>query len=190
MRPYYKFCPYDQAPLIMTEVEPEIIRPKCPLPACRFVDWNGPTAAVSVLIPTERRFWKAAGLPTKGVPTNGFVVIERGGDPGKGLPALPGGFIGERTNPKQQVCIEAKEETGLDVRVETFLGACLPNPDANILLLLYVARPVGGELRAGSDAKNVFIFTPGKMSELCFSSHRNICQEWFSKRRRLTGKDL
>ncbi|MDD1779115.1 MAG: NUDIX hydrolase [Candidatus Helarchaeota archaeon] len=50
------------------------------------------------------------------------VLIKRKNPPFKGQPALPGGFIEPKESPEEAVVREAKEETGLDVKIEKWIG--------------------------------------------------------------------
>jgi ADP-ribose pyrophosphatase YjhB (NUDIX family) len=93
------------------------------------------------------------------------VLVRRGAPPSVGRWSIPGGLIelGERL--EDAVVREVEEECGLRVRV---LGLCgvldrvvradPPRADAqapvryHFVLVDYVAVPIGGELRAGSDA--------------------------------------
>ncbi|NJE05026.1 NUDIX hydrolase [Thermococcus sp. M36] len=90
---------------------------------------------------------------------NGIVLIKRGREPFKGHYALPGGFVeyGERV--EDAAVREAKEETGLDVRLLRLVGVYSDparDPRGHTVTAAFLA--VGtGELKAGDDAKDVHV---------------------------------
>lgn len=49
--------------------------------------------------------------------TNSILLIKRGGYPGKGLWALPGGFLDQNETTQECAYRELKEETGLDLSI-------------------------------------------------------------------------
>jgi len=86
-----------------------------------------------------------------------LLVVQRGGAVRRGLWAVPGGRqrFGERM--ADTAVREAKEETGLDVRLGdvVWVGDAIGEgdpPDHHFVLIDFAAEVVGGELRAGDDA--------------------------------------
>jgi 8-oxo-dGTP diphosphatase len=86
------------------------------------------------------------------------VLVRRGTEPLKGEWSLPGGVLelGERLH--QGVAREVREETGLQIEVLDVAGVfdrILPDPDGrpqfHYVLIDYVCRVEGGELRAAGD---------------------------------------
>ncbi len=186
----FKYCPYDASELIkgVFEGEEYQMRGKAD---CGYIHWENPIPAVAVLIPTTHTYWEAAGLSTNNIPNDGIIIVQRGVLPCEGGFCLPGGFIKRRSHPKQQGAAESLEETGLKVRIEKLAGVCLPNIESNVLLHLYIARPIGGVLQADSDAVSVQIVTKETLPEICFSSHfKTICDWYEGKYGTLTGVDL
>lgn len=51
-----------------------------------------------------------------------IVLVKRGQEPYKGMWCLPGGHLDQGEDTREAVKREAKEETGLDVEVEGFVG--------------------------------------------------------------------
>jgi len=92
-------------------------------------------------------------------PDDGDVVlIERGVEPFKGAWALPGGGVEIGETVEQAAVREAKEETGLDVRLEYLVGVYSDpsrDPRGHTVSIVYRARPIGGELHADTDAAKV-----------------------------------
>lgn len=185
----YLFCPYDRTTLITFEEEGEQYQ-ACM--RCRFVHYDNPIPVVAVLIPTTHKYWKCAGLPMDGIPDNGIVLIKRNNPPFKGSFCLPCGYMKRHSHPKQQAAAESQEETGIMVRIEKLISACNPMPGRiNQITHHYLARPIGGALKAGCDAKEVLVATPDAMPKICFQSHEDQIKYWYSgELGTLTGKDL
>lgn len=98
-----------------------------------------------------------------------IVLVKRAFDPFKGYWALPGGFLKFGKSVEETAIREAKEETGLDIKIEDLLGVYSDpkrDPRGHIISICFAAREVGGELRAGSDAAEVksFLKPPEKLA--------------------------
>ncbi|QDA31920.1 NUDIX hydrolase [Thermococcus indicus] len=89
----------------------------------------------------------------------GVVLIKRKHEPFKDRYALPGGFVeyGERV--EEAAVREAKEETGLDVRLIKLVGVYSdPNRDPRGHTVTTAFLAIGtGKLKAGDDAKEVHV---------------------------------
>ena len=85
------------------------------------------------------------------------VLIRRGIEPFKGCWALPGGFVTYGEEPTVAAVREVREETGLEVTIESLVAATLVRDDPRALLLVpaYLGRVTGGTLQAGDDAAEV-----------------------------------
>ena len=95
---------------------------------------------------------------------DGVVLIRRRHEPLAGHWSLPGGTLDLGETLQSAVAREALEETGLVVDVgplvEVFDRILLDDEGKvryHFVLVDYLCRPVGGELRAGSDATDVVI---------------------------------
>lgn len=83
------------------------------------------------------------------------LLVERAKPPGAGLWTVPGGRLEPRETLAQAVAREVREETGLIVEVGAL--ACVVErmgDDFHFVILDYLARTIGGELAAASDARN------------------------------------
>ena len=83
------------------------------------------------------------------------LLVQRGRPPGEGLWTVPGGRVERGETLAQAVSREVREETGLDVEVGAL--ACVVErmgDDFHYVILDYVARVIGGTLRAGDDARD------------------------------------
>jgi 8-oxo-dGTP diphosphatase len=96
---------------------------------------------------------------------NGIVIIERLNEP-RGF-ALPGGFIEIGEKVEDAARREAKEETGLDVKIKGFLGVYSEpkrDPRGHVVTLVFVGEADSTqELKAGDDAKRALVFEPDKI---------------------------
>ncbi len=112
-------------------------------------------------------------IPYKG----GIVLVRRKNEPFKGKYALPGGIVeyGERV--EDAAVREAEEETGLKCKVEKLVGVYSdPNrdPRGHFVSICFILVPVGGELKAGSDAEDVKVFKLEELPELAFDHEKMI----------------
>ncbi|ACJ16728.1 ADP-ribose pyrophosphatase [Thermococcus onnurineus NA1] len=98
----------------------------------------------------------------------GVVLIKRKHEPFKDHFALPGGFV-EYGEPVEDAAVrEAKEETGLDVRLLRLIGVYSdPNrdPRGHTVTVAFLALGTG-ELKAGDDAKDVMVVPIDEVNEI------------------------
>jgi len=107
----------------------------------------------------------------------GIVLVKRKNDPFKGKYALPGGIVEYGESVEDAVLREAEEETGLKCRIERLVGVYSdPNrdPRGHYVSVCFILVPVGGELKAGSDAEDVKVFKLSELPELAFDHEKMI----------------
>ena len=89
--------------------------------------------------------------------------------------ALPGGFVDMGEAVERAAVREALEETALAVTLKVLLGVYSDparDPRRHTASTVYIAH-ARGEPRAQDDAKNVGVFSPGRLPEaLCFDHAR------------------
>jgi len=111
--------------------------------------------------------------------SRGVVLIKRKNEPYKRRWALPGGFVhyGERV--EDAATREAKEETGLRVKLGKLVGVYSDptrDPRGHVVSVCFLAGRASGRLRASSDAQDVKIFKHIPWRELAFD-HARILKE-------------
>jgi 8-oxo-dGTP diphosphatase len=155
-----RFCPYCASPLAPAD-DHGTLRPTC-VP-CSFVAYQNPAPAAGVILAEDGR----------------LVLVRRRWEPKAGLWCLPSGFMEYHETPEETAIREAREETGLEVAIESLHGAYRggDDPRTRVVLLVYRARVVGGRLRAGDDARAVRRFALDELPELAFRSHRRALRD-------------
>ncbi len=102
---------------------------------------------------------------------NSVALIRRKNPPFQGRWALPGGFVDVGETVEHAVVREAKEETGLNVKIEKLHGVYSDpkrDPRGHTVGVIYVCRVVGGELKGLDDATEAKFFSLTKLPELAF----------------------
>ena len=118
-----------------------------------------PNLMVDVVIPSGR----------------GIVLIRRASDPFEGQWALPGGFVEIGETVEVAATRETAEETGLAVELARLVGVYSDperDPRGHNVSVAFLARVVGGDLVAATDAAEVAVLDPDSV-ELAFD-HRRI----------------
>lgn len=101
------------------------------------------------------------------------LLIRRGQPPLLGEWSLPGGVLECGETLREAVVREAREETGLTVETGEMLGVyerVIRGDEGRVqyhyVLIDFLCRPVGGDLKAGSDAVAVGWFTRDELPAL------------------------
>jgi ADP-ribose pyrophosphatase YjhB (NUDIX family) len=118
---------------------------------------------------------------------NGRVLLaRRAAAPFQGFWDVPGGFLEEGEDPLDGVCRELKEETGLEIEPERFLGIWMDryggDSTAEATLNLYwTARVVGGEAAPADDVSELRWFARDELpgaDELAFENVPLVLAAW------------
>jgi len=107
------------------------------------------------------------------------LLVRRAVNPRRGTWSFPAGFVECDEEPAEAAVRECREETGLEVEVTGILDVIGPEPDgAASIVVVYRARPVGGELQAGDDVDRVAFFAPDALPPLAFRATRVALDKW------------
>jgi 8-oxo-dGTP diphosphatase len=101
------------------------------------------------------------------------LVVRRATEPLKGEWSIPGGMLELGEKLREGIAREVREETGLEVDVGEVLDvfdSIFPDPEGrtqyHFVLIDYLCRPTGGELRASSDVSDAKWVTAEEASQL------------------------
>ncbi|MEW6202748.1 MAG: NUDIX hydrolase [bacterium] len=100
-----------------------------------------------------------------------LVLIQRRNPPFEGMWALPGGFVDVGETVEAAAVREAREETSLTVELVALVGVFSDpdrDPRGHTVSVVFLAKPIGGTLRAADDARAVQIFQPDSLPPLAF----------------------
>lgn len=162
----YRYCPYCAAPLAVQE-RYGAQRPACP--ACGFTQFHDPKVAAVAQVTCGGR----------------VLLVRRALNPGRGLWALPGGYVDAGELPEAALRRELREEVGLEVGglhlLATFPLAGHPRGAQGFVLayaapLDSIALPA---LAAQDDVQEARWFAPDELpAELAFDSTARLLAEW------------
>ncbi|HVL67365.1 MAG TPA: NUDIX hydrolase [Vicinamibacterales bacterium] len=151
----YRFCPACAGPLesrLLKKGDPE--RLVCT--RCGQVLYLDPKVAVGTIIRAD---------------DDRIVMVRRAIQPGYGLWVFPGGYVDRGEEVRRAAIREAREEAGLEVELENLVGI-YSYPNASLIVIVYAARAVGGELCADEECLEARLFAPDALpwQELAFQS--------------------
>lgn len=109
----------------------------------------------------------------------GIVLVKRGHPPYEGQWALPGGFVDWNETAEQAAIREAKEETGLEIRLTGLVGVYSHperDPGRQTVAICYRGEVVGGTLQGGDDAQEARVFHSMAARQLAFD-HGEMCAD-------------
>jgi len=160
---HYRFCPACGGALekrLLKASEPE--RLVCS--ACGFVFYLDPKVAVGTIIATG---------------DSELVLVRRAIEPGYGLWVFPGGFVDRGEDLASAAVREAREECGLDVRLDRLVNI-YSYTDAAVIIIVYAATMMGGELCNDDECLEAKLFRPDDLpwDELAFRSTREALRDY------------
>ena len=156
--PPYKFCP-----VCGSRLEPRVLKitePKrlvCTNAACGFVFYLDPKIAVGTIIRVGD--------------TGNIVLVKRAIEPGYGKWVFPGGYV-DRGEPLTTAAIrEAREECGLDVRLDGLVNIYSYAGRAPVIVV-YAGTAIAGTLALDEESLEAKEFDPDSIpwDELAFRS--------------------
>jgi 8-oxo-dGTP diphosphatase len=112
---------------------------------------------------------------------DGVVLVKRSFDPYKDHWALPGGIVEYGETVEVAAVREAKEETGLDIKIEKLAGVYSdPNrdPRGHFVSVCFLCVPVGGALTTSVETKEVKIFSKEEIKSIKLAfDHQKILKD-------------
>jgi len=163
----YRFCPRCGGPLerrLLKPTEPE--RLVCS--RCTFVFYLDPKIAVGTIIRAD---------------DDRLVFVRRGIEPGYGKWVFPGGYV-DRGEPLPVAAVrEAKEECGLDVRLDGLVNIYSYAGRAPVIVV-YAATATGGSLCVDDESLETALFDRGAIpwDDLAFPSTREGLRDFLEGR--------
>jgi 8-oxo-dGTP diphosphatase len=108
-----------------------------------------------------------------------IILIRRKNPPYQGEWALPGGFVEYGETVEDAILREFKEETGVTIEIQGFLGVYSDpkrDPRGHMITVCFLASKTHGELKANTDAEDVSSFTVDEAigMKLAFDHHEII----------------
>jgi ADP-ribose pyrophosphatase YjhB (NUDIX family) len=176
--PAYKFCPVCGSPL-----EPRVLKitePKrlvCTNTACAFVFYLDPKIAVGTIIR---------------VASGRIVLVKRAIEPGYGKWVFPGGYVDRGEEITLAALREAKEEAGLDVRLDHLINIYSYAGRAP-MIVVYAATMISGDLAVDDEGLEAREFSLDEIpwDDLAFRSTREALRDYIDghKIASVTGRE-
>lgn len=156
-RPHFQFCPKCAGPLGRQQLkthEPE--RLVCS--ACTFIFYDDPKVAACTVPIIDGK----------------IVLLKRGIEPSYGKWVFPGGFLDRGERVEDAAARETWEEVNLKVEVTKLINV-YSYPGYPVVVVVYQAKVIGGELQARDETLEVGMFTPQEIpwDDLAFPSTRD-----------------
>ena len=88
------------------------------------------------------------------------MMVRRAIQPGYGLWSIPGGYVDRGEVVEEAAVREVWEETGLKVEIQRMVGL-FSEHEHPVVVAVFAAREVGGNLNAGAETLELGFFLPG-----------------------------
>jgi 8-oxo-dGTP diphosphatase len=162
----YSFCPLCGGDLELRTVKPiEPDRLVCA--RCGFIFYQDPKVAVGTILQNEDRH---------------ILLLRRAIEPGYGKWVFPGGFVDRGEEVLVAAIREAREESGLHVRIDRLLNV-YSYPGRAPVIIVYVASITGGTLALDDESTEAKFFPPDDIpwDELAFRSTHEALKEFLTQ---------
>jgi 8-oxo-dGTP diphosphatase len=150
----FRFCHRCGAALLLRRLKPgEPERLVCA--GCGFILFLDPKLAAGTICPLD----------------GGIVLVRRGIEPAYGKWVIPGGYVDRGEAVAAAAIRETLEEASLEVAIRDLVNV-YSYPGNPVVVVVYLAQVLGGQLRAGDEALEARVFPPTALpwEELAFSS--------------------
>ena len=159
----FRFCPLCGGPLesrLLKDGDP----PRLVCGACGFIFYLDPKLAVGTVIVDDRRR---------------IALVKRAIDPGYGKWVFPGGYVDRGEEVQRAAVREAREETGLDVRIDRLINI-YSYTGRTPVIVVYAATMIGGALACDDESLEAKFFEPETIpwEELAFRSTSEALREF------------
>jgi 8-oxo-dGTP diphosphatase len=141
--PGYRYCPRCGQGLVSRCVKTGDPDRLC-CDACEFVFYLDPKLAAGALVTVGDR----------------LVLLRRAIEPAYGAWVFPGGFVDRGEHPAEAAVREAREEAGVEIRLDGILGIYSHPPGSPVVLVVYSGQVVGGEPTALDESLEAGLFDP------------------------------
>jgi ADP-ribose pyrophosphatase YjhB (NUDIX family) len=110
------------------------------------------------------------------------ALVRRTIDPGFGKWVYPGGYVDRGESAQQAAIREAREESGLEVRLDRLLNV-YSYPGRAVVSVVYLATVTGGTLVAGDETSEARWFRPDEIpwKDLAFPSTFDALREYLER---------
>ena len=163
--PAFRFCPTCGGPLESRQLKAgDPARLVCA--RCGYIHYFDPKVAVGTVITTT---------------DDRIVLVRRAIEPGYGLWVFPGGYVDRGEEITSAAIREAREEAGLDVRLEGLINI-YSYPGRPIVIVVYKASIVAGHLRIDEESLEARLFSRPEIpwGELAFRSTREALEDYYT----------
>jgi ADP-ribose pyrophosphatase YjhB (NUDIX family) len=166
--PVFRFCPVCGSPL-----EPRVLkvgdpaRLVCTSGACGFVFYLDPKVAVGTIIRDGQ---------------GRVALVRRAIEPGYGRWVFPGGYVDRGEEIQVAALREAREETGLDIRLDRLVGI-YSYAGRTPIIIVYAATLTSGTLIVDEEGLEAHWFEPGAIpwDELAFRSTQEALRDYLER---------
>lgn len=163
--PTYRFCPVCSHGLerrLLKPTEPE--RLICT--ACGFVFYLDPKVAVGAIIRVQ---------------DGQLVLVRRSIEPGYGKWVFPGGFVDRGEDLRAAAIREAREECGLEIRLERLVNV-YSYAGRTPIIIVYGAMAVSGTLAPDDECLDAALFDPVSLpwDDMAFQSTREALRDYLA----------
>jgi len=162
----YSFCPLCGADLELRSVKPtEPDRLVCV--RCGFIFYQDPKVAVGTILQNEEHH---------------ILLLKRAIEPGYGKWVFPGGYVDRGEQVPVAAIREAREEAGLDIRIDRLLNV-YSYPGRAPVIIVYVASIMGGTVAIDDESSEARFFPPDTIpwDELAFRSTYEALREFLGR---------